>query len=101
MWEQIKMHPKLRRDKRIELHEKTDIRNFHMDEKPDIVLIDVSFISLRDILPYIHEQFVGRKNSNRRNGKTTFWGRQRSDPRVLSKTIRYAVRFYVILRLVA
>lgn len=49
------LHPSLRRDKRIELHEKTDIRDFLLTEKPDIVVIDVSFISLRDILPHIHD----------------------------------------------
>lgn len=43
----------LRYDKRIELHEKTDIRNFKPSQTPDIVLIDVSFISLKEILPYI------------------------------------------------
>ncbi|MES2971644.1 MAG: TlyA family RNA methyltransferase [Patescibacteria group bacterium] len=68
------MHPSLRNNLRIELHEKTDIRNVwprqteqramsneeraeSMEqrieiEKPDIVLIDVSFISLREILPH-------------------------------------------------
>ncbi|MCX6728895.1 MAG: TlyA family RNA methyltransferase [Candidatus Saccharibacteria bacterium] len=49
------LHPSLRGNKRIELHEKTDIRDFTTDEKPDIVVIDVSFISLRDILPHIHD----------------------------------------------
>lgn len=47
------LHPKLRTDARIELHEKTDIRDFVPSEAPDIVVIDVSFISLRDILPHI------------------------------------------------
>ena len=47
------LHPSLRRDKRIELHEKTDIRDFAPATVPDIVVIDVSFISLRDILPHI------------------------------------------------
>jgi 23S rRNA (cytidine1920-2'-O)/16S rRNA (cytidine1409-2'-O)-methyltransferase len=47
------LHPSLRRDPRIELHEKTDIRNFTPSETPTIVVIDVSFISLRDILPHI------------------------------------------------
>lgn len=47
------MHPSLRVNKKVELHEKTDIRTFSMDVKPDIILIDVSFISLRDVLPYI------------------------------------------------
>ena len=47
------LHPSLRNDKRIELHEKTDIRNFVLDQPPDIIVIDVSFISLRDILPAV------------------------------------------------
>lgn len=48
------LHPSLRSNPAIELHEKTDIRTFRIDgEKPDIVVIDVSFISLRDILPHI------------------------------------------------
>jgi len=75
------LHPSLRGNPKIELHEKTDIRDCYLvdseegkraaraagsasarrDEKnrqvclitsvPDIVVIDVSFISLRDILP--------------------------------------------------
>ena len=47
------LHPSLRGDKRIELHEKTDIREFTPAVTPDIVVIDVSFISLRQILPHI------------------------------------------------
>lgn len=47
------LHPSLRPDKRIELHEKTDIRNFKTNESIDIVVIDVSFISLREILPTV------------------------------------------------
>jgi len=47
------LHPSLRRDTRIELHEQTDIRNFVPSETPDIVVMDVSFISLREILPHI------------------------------------------------
>ena len=54
------LHPSLRKDKRIELHEKTDIRDFRISAKPgkqpvmpDIIVIDVSFISLREILPHI------------------------------------------------
>jgi len=54
------LHPSLRSDKRIELHEKTDIRDFKTSEKIDIVVGDVSFISLREILPHVatlmHEQ---------------------------------------------
>lgn len=47
------LHPSLRSDKRIELHEKTDIRDFSLSSTPDIVVVDVSFISLREILPYV------------------------------------------------
>jgi len=48
------MHPALRSDSRIELHEKTDIRKFDKASiTPDIVVIDVSFISLRQILPSV------------------------------------------------
>jgi len=47
------LHPRLRGDKRIELHEKTDIRDFKLSYKPDIIVIDVSFISLREILPHL------------------------------------------------
>lgn len=47
------LHPSLRTDIRIELHEKTDIRDFVPSEKISIVVMDVSFISLREILPHI------------------------------------------------
>ena len=47
------LHPSLRGDPRISLHEKTDIRDFTLTDAPDIIVIDVSFISLRDILPFI------------------------------------------------
>jgi len=47
------LHPSLRDNPAIELHEKTDIRDFHLSGKPDIIVIDVSFISLREILPHL------------------------------------------------
>ena len=49
------LHPSLRSDQRIELHEKTDIRDFNLDQdsRPDIIVIDVSFISLREVLPHL------------------------------------------------
>jgi 23S rRNA (cytidine1920-2'-O)/16S rRNA (cytidine1409-2'-O)-methyltransferase len=56
------LHPKLRSDKRVELHEKTDIRDFRQGRdcvSPDLVLIDVSFISLREILPYVAKYLSG------------------------------------------
>jgi 23S rRNA (cytidine1920-2'-O)/16S rRNA (cytidine1409-2'-O)-methyltransferase len=49
------LHPSLHGDERIELHEKTDIRDFKTDINVDIVVIDVSFISLREILPSVAE----------------------------------------------
>jgi 23S rRNA (cytidine1920-2'-O)/16S rRNA (cytidine1409-2'-O)-methyltransferase len=47
------MDPRLRVDPRVELHEKTDIRDFRTSQPLDIVVIDVSFISLREILPAV------------------------------------------------
>lgn len=47
------LHPSLRCDPRIELHEKTDIRDFRTDQPVDLVVADVSFISLREILPSV------------------------------------------------
>lgn len=52
------MHPKLRQDERVELHEKTDIRDFVTDEKIDIIVGDVSFISLREILPHVASRLM-------------------------------------------
>lgn len=48
------MHPSLQGHPAIELHEQTDIRDIHtLSAVPDLVIIDVSFISLRDVLPYV------------------------------------------------
>lgn len=47
------LHPSLRDNPQIELHEKMDIRDFTPSESVDIVVMDVSFISLREILPHI------------------------------------------------
>ena len=56
------LHPSLRDDERISLHEKTDIRDFNLpdDASIDIVVIDVSFISLRDILPAVRKNLSGK-----------------------------------------
>ncbi len=56
------LHPSLRNDERIELHEKTDIRDFMLDDNPDIIVMDVSFISLREILPHIAKN-LSNKNT--------------------------------------
>jgi len=48
------LHPSLHGHSQIELHEQTDIRDMHeLSDTPDIVVIDVSFISLREVLPHI------------------------------------------------
>src|SRR6185312_4048824 len=48
------LHPQLQGDLRIELHEQTDIRDIHaLSAEPDLVLMDLSFISLREILPHL------------------------------------------------
>ncbi len=47
------LHPSLRSDRRVEVHEQTDIRDFKLtkfNKTPNIVVIDVSFISLKHIL---------------------------------------------------
>src|ERR1035438_10100164 len=57
------LHPSLRTNKSIELYEQTDIRDVSDLSSPiDLVLIDVSFISLRSILPKIHQ--LSNKNTN-------------------------------------
>ena len=69
------MHPSLRHNKKVISIEKTDIRNVYATEAdyplpttyyllndiPDIIVIDVSFISLRDILPHIHNYLTDVK----------------------------------------
>ena len=59
------LHPSLQGNPQIELHEQTDIRDMSvLSDTPDIVVIDVSFISLREILPHVatlvnqHSQIV-------------------------------------------
>lgn len=55
------LHAKLRKDERVELHEQTDIRAVdYLNEVPDIIVIDVSFISLRDILPHLATLSTGQ-----------------------------------------
>jgi len=57
------LHPSLRGDSRIELHEQTDIRDLDELSSPaDIVVIDVSFVSLRDILPSV-SKLVSKKTT--------------------------------------
>ena len=48
------MKAPLRFDERIDLHEKTNVFDFRLaeDEKPDVIVADVSFVSLTKILKY-------------------------------------------------
>ena len=48
------LHSKLREDPRVELYERTDIRELtQLKKDPDIIVIDVSFISLIEIMDAI------------------------------------------------
>jgi 23S rRNA (cytidine1920-2'-O)/16S rRNA (cytidine1409-2'-O)-methyltransferase len=47
------LHNSLRDNQSIELHEKTDIRDFKTNQKIDIIVADLSFISLREVLPHL------------------------------------------------
>ena len=55
------LSPQLIGNPKIDLHEKTDIRDFIPSEIPDIILIDVSFISVKKILPHLFEQASDEK----------------------------------------
>lgn len=58
------LHPSLLGNPKIELHEQTDIRDFALTIPRSllgIVLIDVSFISLREILPHVAK--ISAKNT--------------------------------------
>lgn len=54
------LHPSLHDNPLIELHEKTDIRDFIPETTPDIIVIDVSFISLREVLPHLAKKVAGK-----------------------------------------
>jgi len=56
------LHPSLHGDPKIELHEKTDIRDFSTDQNIDIVVADVSFVSLRLILPSVAKLVSSNSN---------------------------------------
>ena len=57
------MKAPLRFDPRIDLHEKTDIFEFEIsrEERPDFILADVSFVSLRNVLMYAKYHFAKPK----------------------------------------
>jgi len=45
------LHERLRADPRVEAHERTDVRAFDTDERFELVVADLSFISLRTVAP--------------------------------------------------
>ena len=55
------MRAVLANDARVELYEKTDIFEFELDEAPDVILADVSFVSLRKVLADAKERLAGKK----------------------------------------
>ncbi|MBR0482830.1 TlyA family rRNA (cytidine-2'-O)-methyltransferase [Candidatus Saccharibacteria bacterium] len=55
------MKAPLRFDERVELHEKTDVFEFALAEKPDVVVADVSFVSLTKVLTYARKNLAGRE----------------------------------------
>lgn len=57
------LHDKIRNDMRVEVFEQTDYRNLDISgfEKIDLVVIDVSFISLEKILPKLESDFKGQE----------------------------------------
>ena len=52
------LHPSWRPNPKIVLDEKTEIRDFYADGAIDIIVGDVSFISLREILPHVAENLM-------------------------------------------
>jgi len=55
------MRKHLREDSRVELYEKTDIFDVCLDNAPDIVLADVSFVSLRRVLAHVRNSISGQR----------------------------------------
>ena len=56
------LHPKLRVDKRVKLHEKTNILGFWPLLQPDIILVDISFTSIIPVLEYVKKR-CGNSNN--------------------------------------
>ena len=53
------MKAPLRFDSRVELHEKQDVFEFRTSERIDVILADVSFVSLRKVLAYAKQNLAG------------------------------------------
>ncbi|MBQ8992146.1 methyltransferase domain-containing protein [Candidatus Saccharibacteria bacterium] len=55
------MKAPIRFDPRVDLHEQTDIFEYTNPEKFDVILADVSFVSLREVLEYAKKEFASEK----------------------------------------
>jgi len=101
------LHEKIRADRRVEVFEQTDIRKFETDEQFDLIVGDVSFISLKLILPKLKDlskpgallvmlikpQFeAGRKEVSKGNGIIT-------DPHIWDRVLRDVASFSIKLGL--
>ena len=89
------LHPSICSDSRVTSHENTDIRSFTPSETYDVITIDVSFISLREIVPvlagFMHEhtdiyllykpQFEVGKTNLRKTGVP-------KDDKIIQKSLR-------------
>ena len=55
------MKAPLRFDERIDLHEKTDIFDFEIEERPEVIVADVSFVSLTKVLTYAKKHLAQKQ----------------------------------------
>ncbi len=102
------LHPSLRSNPKIILNEKTDIRDFYTDEVIDVIVGDVSFISLREILPHVASELMNESTTLIAMVKPQFEaGRQQTNKgivkndkvrrQVLTDFENWAKKYFVIL----
>lgn len=102
------LHPSLRSNPKIILNEKTDIRDFYTDEVIDVIVGDVSFISLREILPHVASELMNENTTLIAMVKPQFEaGRQQTNKgivkndkvrrQVLTDFENWAKKYFVIL----
>ena len=102
------LHTSLRSNPKIILNEKTDIRDFYTDEVIDVIVGDVSFISLREILPHVASELMNESTTLIAMVKPQFEaGRQQTNKgivkndkvrrQVLTDFENWAKKYFVIL----
>ena len=102
------LHPSLRSNPKIILNEKTDIRDFYTDAVIDVIVGDVSFISLREILPHVASELMNESTTLIAMVKPQFEaGRQQTNKgivkndkvrrQVLTDFENWAKKYFVIL----